>query len=87
MNTKLIGIIILVSPFIFLPLHYVSEWLAIDSCLDSGKVYNYQAGECSEATHLEPISYGYRYWWLLLLCGFVGLLGIKLLTSRTSAPS
>jgi hypothetical protein len=78
LNLNLIGKILVVLPVVVLFFHFIGDILAIDSCLDSGRAYDYKAGECGKEEHYETILYEVRFWWLFLICGATTLFGIIL---------
>jgi hypothetical protein len=65
--------------------HYVGDFLAIDSCLDSGRAFNYSLGECGSAEHYETKSYVERFWWLILVGSASAITGVYLLTKSSKA--
>jgi hypothetical protein len=79
LNLNLIGKILVVVPQVALFFHFMGDFFAIDSCLDSGRAYDYKAGECGNEEHYETILYGVRFWWLLFVSGATTLVGIILL--------
>jgi hypothetical protein len=64
MRRRLLGVVILVvaSLVIARPLTtYVSEWLDVDACLDSGGSFNYATMDCDHATNHPYISFERRH--------------------------
>lgn len=62
---RALGITIILIAAAVLLLDSIQDYFAIDSCLNSGKVYDYNSGECrSDAAHGPYIPYFKRFSWL-----------------------
>jgi hypothetical protein len=69
---------------------YTSEWLAVDSCLDSGGSFNYGTMECDHTTNHPYVPFERRHPGMMrslrikaLFMAPVGLLGLALLVWPT----
>lgn len=72
-----IALALVVLPLGFLLWHYGAEFLAVDACIDSGNVYDYQEAICrSDVVHLDYIPYTHRFGWLLALNSAIMFVGI-----------
>ncbi len=74
---RAIGFTIIVISAAVLLLHSAQEYLAIDACLDSGRVFDYRAGECrSDLSRVSYIPYLKRFSWVNTGALLAMLLGI-----------
>jgi hypothetical protein len=82
---NLFGKILIILPVVALFFHYMGDLVVIDSCLDSGRAFDYKSGVCGNEEHYEPISYLIRYWWWLLLNIVAVFTGISFFTKISKA--
>ena len=82
---KVIGALLILISISTVFAHYVSEFFAIDSCLDSGRAFNYSLGECGSGEHYESKPYLVRFWWLILFAAASSIVGAYLLTKSSKA--
>ena len=64
MRRRLLGVVILIVAAVVIshPLTtYVSEWLDVDACLDSGGSFNYSSMDCDHAANHPYISFERRH--------------------------
>lgn len=84
-SRKTIGTLLTLVALSTVLFHYMSDFLAIDSCLDSGRAFNYSLGECGNAEHYETKPYVARFWWLILIASASAIAGVYLLTKSSKA--
>ena len=85
MNIKLFSKTLIVVPIVVVIVHFMGDFLAIDSCLDSGRAYDYKSEVCGTEQHYDPIPYSIRYWWLLFTGAVTIVIGVYLLTKTSKA--
>jgi hypothetical protein len=69
---KNLGIGLILAPILAIGLHWSHEFLAVDRCLDSGGVYDYNKGECRhDIEHLPNIGYHKQHKGLLFAAAAV----------------
>lgn len=61
---RALGITIILIAAAILLLNAIQDYLAIASCLDSGKAYDYTNGECRSDAHGPYVPYFKRFSWL-----------------------
>jgi hypothetical protein len=78
---------LVILPLVLLLGHCSREFLAIDACLDAGKVYDYASGICrSDVQHLPYVPYIERWWHLLLgAAASIGVGIFALITRRENS--
>ena len=85
---RLIGSMLVVTSVFLVAMHWVSEWAAVDSCLDSGGVYDYATNRCrSDINTLPYLSYTERFGWKILTAFIFSLVGILLIAIAKSRGS
>lgn len=84
-NRKIVGSLLVLVALSTVLFHYMGNFPAIDSCLDSGRAFNYSLGECGSAEHYETKSYVARFWWLILVTSASAIVGVYLLTKSSKA--
>ncbi len=84
-NLKVIGALLILISISTVFAHYVSDFLAIDSCLDSGRAFNYSLGECGSGVHYETKPYSVRFRWLIVFAVASSIVGAYLLTKSSKA--
>jgi len=74
MRLRLLLILFIVAPIAILLLHFVAEFLAVDSCLDSGGVYDFTQASCrTDVQTLPYLSYLTHHDTLVITLGTLSL--------------
>ena len=87
MKTALIiSLAIFLLPLGFLLKDYGSEFLSVDSCLDSGGSYDYYNNKCDKKENHSYIPYSNRKKALILSCASLSFIGLAsfILIKKTS---
>lgn len=71
-----IGIVLILAPLLVLGLHYASELILVDECLDAGGSFNYSTMSCSFTAQWDYIPYSVRHRWNLNIALGISLLGL-----------
>jgi hypothetical protein len=71
----IICIATIILPLGYLATDYAAEFLAVDSCLDSGGSYDYDKNKCDKKDKHEYSPYSQRKQDLILTCVGLSLLG------------
>lgn len=79
---RIIGVVIALGAWLFLVSDYVTEFYAVDFCLDAGHVYDYAKSACNEeAEHLPYVSYVDRKGELIVLAALGVLVGLVVMSA------
>jgi len=74
-----LGLLLLAGSGALVLADYGREFIAVDRCLDAGRVYDYREGRCrDDISHLNYPSYAGRRPALLLGVGVLAILGLGL---------
>jgi hypothetical protein len=77
MKTALIiSLALFLLPLTYLGKDAASEFLAVDSCLDSGGSYDYNKKGCDKKGNYIYIPYGKRKTALILSCSSISIIGL-----------
>jgi len=74
------GLLLLVGSGALVLADYGRDFIAVDRCLDAGRVYDYREGRCrDDVTHLYYVSYAARRPALLTGAGALAIFGVGLM--------
>ena len=80
--------LLIAAPLAVLLVHYGTEFLSVDSCLDSGGVYNYTHGRCrTDVQTLPYVPYLARHCVFSTIVAVVSLGGVILFVSTRRKPT
>ncbi|MDX1488654.1 MAG: hypothetical protein R3268_10675 [Acidiferrobacterales bacterium] len=71
-----IGIVLILAPLLILGLHYASELIVVEECLDAGGSFNYSTMSCSFTEQWDYVPYSVRHRWNLNIALGISLLGL-----------
>jgi hypothetical protein len=73
---KLVAKALIVLPLVVLLWCYAAEFIAVDSCLDAGNVYDYAQSLCrSDVEHLQSAPFSARLGWIFVISGVLVIAG------------
>jgi len=85
--TRIVGASVAVIALFLMGVHYVCDYLAIDSCVDLGGAWDYTASQCKhDSIPRTAMPYVARYPWLVAGTIVATVFGI-VLGLRTHSPS
>ena len=74
------GLLLLAGSGVLVLADYGRDFIAVDRCLDAGRVYDYHEARCrDDVTHLPYVSYATRRKALLAGAGALAVLGVGLI--------
>ncbi len=71
-----IGIVLILAPLLILGMHYASELIVVQECLDAGGSFNYSTMSCSFTEQWDYVPYSVRHRWNLNIALGISLLGL-----------